>query len=156
MKFLFKLQPLLNWKESLKEASRMALAKKNYQLRKQEGEIEILKTQREDQNQEIQDSMKTGVMAWEFLFCQLFQEKTYEDLKQKEGSKKKTELEAQQERKRLIGLMMEKKILERLREKRFNLFLKEQNRQAQKELDEISIGTYNKKARVCERQDFSI
>ncbi|MDI6762166.1 MAG: flagellar export protein FliJ [Thermodesulfobacteriota bacterium] len=149
MRFSFRLQSLLNWKESLEEESRMKLARKNRQLRRQEEEIQELAGQREENDRGLRKRMGKGLLAREYLIHKEFNEESYQDLVQKELNKKQTEQEVKEERERLTGLMKERKILERLKEKRFKTFLNELGKLEQKDLDEVAIGAYCKGIRFA-------
>jgi len=141
------LQSLLNWKESLEEESRMTLAGKNRQLRRQEGEIRELAGQREENDRGLRQRMGKGILAQEYMMHKQFNEESYQDLAQKKLNKKQMEQEIEGERERLTGRMKERKILERLKEKRFKTFLNELEKLEQKNLDEVAIGTYQKRVR---------
>ncbi len=149
MRFSFRLQSLLNWKESLEEESRMGLARKSHQLRRQEEEIRELADQREENDRGLRKRMGKGLLVREYLIHKEFGEESYHDLVQMESNKKQMEQEIEEEREHLTGLMKERKILERLKEKRFKTFMNELGKLEQKNLDEGAIGTYCKGIRFA-------
>jgi flagellar FliJ protein len=142
MRFSFKLQSLLNWKESLEEESRVNLARKNHRLRSQEEEIHKLMDQREENDCGLRKRMEDGLLAREYLIKKEFGEKSYYDLVRMESNRKQMEQEAKEEQKRLTELMKERKILERLKERRLKSFVKEIEKLEQKTLDEGAIRRY--------------
>lgn len=144
MRFSFKLQSLLNWKESLEEESRMKLTGQNRRLRKQEEKIQELTDQREENDRQLRKKMERGVFAQEYSTCKLFDEENYQVLLQMESNRKQMAQEIKEEWERLTGLMKERKILERLKEKRFRTYLNRQKKLEQKYLDEAAIGAYRR------------
>lgn len=143
-KFSFSLQSLLSWKEKLEEKSRMDLARRNRQLRRQDEEIQNLTDQREKDDCDLRRRMEQRLFAWEYSVQKEFNEASYQTLAQMAEHKKRIEREVQEERDRLTGLMKERKILERLKEKRRTTFLKELKTIEQKNLDEVATRAYRR------------
>ncbi len=142
MRFSFRLQSLLNWKESLEKESRMNLARKNYQLRRQVEEIQEWTEQRGESDRRLRKKMEKGLLAWEYFVYKQRNEEGYQTFLQMKLNKKETEQEIQKERERFTGLMKERKILEKLKEKRFRSYRNEQEKLEQKGLDETAIGAH--------------
>lgn len=126
----------------------MGLSRKMNQLRRQEEDIQKLASQREDHDRGLLNRIRKGLLAREYLIHKQFNEESYQDLAEMEMKKEQTEQEVREERGRLIGLMKERKILQRLREKRFETFLRELKKAEQKNLDEIAVGAYCRGGRV--------
>ena len=142
MKFSFPLQSLLNWKESLEEGSRLKVARKNILLKRQEEEIQELMSRREENDRELHQRMGKGLSIEDFLVYKQFGEKSYDDLVQLRMKRRETEEKIEEERARLVGLMKERKILEKVKERRMNAFRNEMEKQAQKQLDEMALRSY--------------
>ena len=139
MKFSFRLQGLLNWKKSLEEYSQMKLAEKTRQLKAQEEEINALIVQRLLNDRKLDEKAREGVRVGEYLLFKQFGEESYKDLIKKESQKKRTMGEMEGERENLIGFMKERKMLERLKEKKFEKFSYQVSRLDQKHMNEIAI-----------------
>jgi len=139
MKFSFRLQSLLNWKKSLEEYSQMKLAEKTRQLKAQEEEINALIVQRLLNDRKLDEKAREGVRVGEYLLFKQFGEESYKDLIKKESQKKRTMGEMEGERENLIGFMKERKMLERLKEKKFEKFSYQVSRLDQKHMNEIAI-----------------
>ncbi len=139
MKFRFNLQSLLNWKGSLEEESRLTLARENHQLRKKEKEIRQFLDQREANDFHLRTRLETGLLAWDYSIHKQFAEEDYWTLVRMESQKRVNEKRVGEERDRLTRLMRERRILEKLRENRFRSFLNEQEKEEQKQLDEMAL-----------------
>ncbi len=148
MKFSFRLQSLQNWKESLEEEARMSLARKMNRMKRVEEDIQELASQREENDRGLLNRTRKGLLARDYLIHKEFNEESYQDLAEMEMKKKEAEQEVREERGRLMGLMKERKILQRLREKRFETFLRELKKAEQKNLDEVAVGAYRRGVRL--------
>jgi flagellar FliJ protein len=139
MRFSFRLQSLLNWKRSLEESSQMRLAEKIKQLRIQEEEIRLLIQQRVEKDQELNEKMRSPVNVGEYLTYKQFGEDSYYDLLRREKQKETKKGEMEGERENLVGLMKERKMLERIKEKRLRKFVYQMEKLDQKKVDEMVI-----------------
>jgi flagellar FliJ protein len=139
MRFSFRLQSLLNWKRSLEESSQMRLAEKIKQLKIQEEEIRLLIRQRVEKDQELNEKMSSPVNVGEYLTYKQFGEDSYYDLLRREKQKERKKGEIEGERENLVGLMKERKMLERIKEKRLRKFIYQMEKLDQKNVDEMVI-----------------
>ena len=139
MRFSFRLQSLLNWKRSLEESSQMRLAEKIKQLKIQEEEIRLLIQQRVEKDQELNGKMRSPVNLGEYLTYKQFGEDSYYDLLRRENQKERKKGEIEGERENLVGLMKERKMLERIKEKRLKKFIYQLEKLDQKNVDEMVI-----------------
>jgi flagellar FliJ protein len=142
VKFSFGLQSLLNWKKNLEESSQMRLAEKIRQLRAQEEEIQRLIQQRLENEEKLHEKMRGGIQAGEYLIYKQFGEDSFQDLSQKEAKKQHRMREIASEREVLTGFMRERKMLEKLREKRSKTFIYQVEKLEQKDSDERVIQQY--------------
>jgi len=138
MKFSFPLQILLNWKRNLEEFAQMKLAEKIQRLRKQEEEIERLAFLRFSRDEELRERSLQGIQAGEYLLYKDYAEESRKELLSKGNDKKDTIRMVAEERGRLVALTKERKILDRLKEKRFRTFLHQMDIRDQKEMDEMT------------------
>jgi flagellar FliJ protein len=148
MGFVFKLQGLLNWKKNLEELSQMRLAEKLKQLRVEEEEIQGLIKQRSAYHLELQEKSVQGLKAAEYLTYQHYFERSLQDLLLREEKKKITLREAEAEREKLVGLTKQRKILERLKEKRLKKFMYQSEQEERSKNDERVISRYRSSPKV--------
>ncbi len=142
MRFSFRLESILSWKRNLEESSQMRLAEKMKQLKMQEEEIQILLSERFENDRRLLEKMEKGVEVGAVLVHKEFAEDRYHDLLIRVSKKKETSNEIEAERERLIGLMKERKMLERLKEKRLKKCAYQMEKLDQKANDEAVITQY--------------
>lgn len=142
MPFRFSLQPLLNWKRSLEDQSQMRLAGLMTRLKAQEERIESLTLLRLANDQKLKEKSEQVIRAGEYLLFKHFAEASRRDLISQEDEKKRILREIDEERKRLLAVTKEKKILERLKEKQFKEFLSFLEKAEQKRADEATTLKY--------------
>jgi flagellar protein FliJ len=134
--FRFPWQTLLNWKRNLEELSQTRLAVKAGQLRAQEEEIQDLIGRRSAAEDEANAKTRQGIRADEYTMYKEFAETARQDLLRRDARKKITLREMDEEREVLLRLTREKKILEKLKEKKFKDFIREVEKTEQKNNDE--------------------
>ena len=117
----------------------MKLAEKIRQLNAQEEEINALMVQRLLNDQKLNEKAREGVRIGEYLLFKQFGEESYHDLIKKESQKKRIVGEIEGERENLIGFMKERKMFERLKEKKFEKFSYQASKRDQKQMDEMAI-----------------
>jgi flagellar FliJ protein len=148
MPFVFRLQALLNWKKNLEELSQMRLADKLKNLEMQEGEIQSLMRQRSAYDQEINERSLKGLKVGEYVTYQQYFEESYRDLVLKEAKKRLTIQEIEAEREKLIAFTKQRKILEKLKEKRLKKFKYQLEKEDQIKNDERAIRRYQSSPKV--------
>jgi len=139
MSFSFSLQKILNWKRSLEEQAQLLLAQKCEELKRQEKEIQKLIQRRIHQGKELEEKLKKGLKGAEFTLYHQFNEWVYRDILERKISKLNKEQEVESERKNLIKLMTERKILEKLRDKKLKETAYHQEKEEQKFVDEVNV-----------------
>jgi flagellar protein FliJ len=147
MTFLFKLQSLLNWKKSLEELAQKELAVQLKELRKEEEEIEALILKRIGYDQELKEKSAQGIPSGEYLTYQQYSEQTYKELINREEKKGKRLQDIERAREKLLVLSKERKILGKLREKRYKKYLYESERKDQSTSDERAVQQFKPSSR---------
>lgn len=117
----------------------MKVAEKGRQLTRQEEEIQRLASQRAEIGQILNSKAIEGMPAGEYLVYHDYAEGSYYVLMRNEVEKEQTRKEMEEERERLIGFMKERKMLEKLKEKRFKKFNTLMEKLEQKGVDEMVI-----------------
>jgi flagellar FliJ protein len=142
MRFPFSLQPLLDWKRNLEEVAQTRLAGEMTFLKTQEEEIEKLTLKRLAYEEELRNKISRGISATEYVIYKQFAEESRADLKIREHKRKETVQEIERDREKLIQISKEKKILERLKEKKQKSFLYQMEKGEQKRNDEMVISRH--------------
>ncbi len=146
-RFIYRMQSILNIKGKLEEQAKMEFAGARIRLDEEEEKLEALHTRkgyyeeegrrlREDKLkvQEIMDNKNAILKMDEYIMNQVLQVKRAEAL-------------LEEARIKLQEAMQERKTYERLREKAFEDFIREENARESKEIDELTSYTYGKKTR---------
>ncbi len=147
-RFIFPMQSILNIKGKLEEQAKMDFASARIRLDEEEEKLEALYARkgeyeeegrrlREDKLhvQDILDNYKNAILKMdEYIMNQQLQVKRAENL-------------LEEARIKLQEAMQERKTYERLREKAFEDFMREENARESKEVDELTSYLYGKKTR---------
>jgi flagellar protein FliJ len=145
MGFAFRFQSLLDWKRNLEELSQLKLAERGEHLRTQEEKIRQLTDRRLREEADLQKKMIKGIEARELVTYKESQEESYQELLRMEAKKQEIIREIEAERVRLIGLMRERKIMEKLKERSLKAFTRRMDELEQKTVDELFLAGYHRK-----------
>ena len=143
MRFTFPFEALLNMKRNLEELSQLRLAEKMRRLREIEETIQGLIGEILANEKIYREKMTQGVTASEYLVYKQYEEECYKAIQRKEEEKEQTQKEIEAEQQTLISLMKERKMFERLKEKQWQRFQYQMDRQDQKTIDEMVITRYH-------------
>lgn len=144
-RFRFPLQNILNMKEKLEEQAKNEYGQANARLLAEEKKLEQLNYRLEDARLQLKNVLvevlsMTEIHKRENAVVIL---KGY--VKQQQLVVKRCEKEVEIAREKLTEAMKERKIFEKLREKAFEEFIKEEGRREQKEVDELMSYRYGAK-----------
>ena len=147
LKFIYRMQNILNVKYKLEDQAKTEFMLANQMLREEEEKLQTLEKRKkgyEDavrellQNQlqvdRIRENQEAIVRMEEYIRAQIVRV---------EEAAKEVEIKAA----KLTELMQERKAQEKLKEKAFETFLQEENARESKEIDELVSFTYGKKQR---------
>ena len=135
--FIFRLQTLLNVKIQLENNIKNELG---VAIKRLEEEKEILYTmekQKESIELEFNEKASFGTKAGELFLFSTFIEKITTDIKNQKNIIKNSEDNVDKVRERLVKAVQERKVIEKLREKEYVKYTKEQLKKEQKLNDEL-------------------
>lgn len=149
-KFRYSMQSILNIKTKMETQAKQEFSAAKYALDKEVEKLENLKKRKSDYEEkahellqgtlkvrDIEDNKNAILMMDQYIAEQRMQVK-------------KTQDELERAREKLADVMKERKMHETLREKAFENFLQEENRQEGKSIDELTSYTYGQKRQVKE------
>jgi flagellar protein FliJ len=139
MGFSFRLETVLNWKKSLEEISQMKLSGMLRELNEQEAAIRRLAEDRRAADRRLTGNCGSGLAASEYVGYKEFAEGNLIELIAKQNEKALILQRIERERESLISLMKARKILEKLKEKKWMQFNDQMKRSDQKAMDERSV-----------------
>lgn len=145
--FRYKMQNILNLKYKLEEQAKMDFAAARKKLDTEEEKLEELYHRREDYVEEGRKLRESSLPIQDILDNKtaILRMEDYIELQKINVSDAEKELE--NERVKMQEAIQERKIYEKLREKAFDNFIKEENAKESKEIDELTSYTYGQKKR---------
>lgn len=146
-RFQFPLQNILNMKEKLEEQAKNEYGQANARLMSEQDKLHQLEMRLEEAKQKLKNVLQETLSVLEIRKREDAVEiiKTY--VMQQLLVVKRCEKEVEIAREKLSEAMKERKIFEKLREKAFEEFIKEEGRKEQKEVDELMSYKYGTKVK---------
>lgn len=146
-RFRFPMENILNMKEKLEEQAKNEYGQANARLLQEQEKLDLLTARLEDAKQKLRDVLHEMLSVKEIRRKEDAVEiiKTY--VMQQFLVVKRCEKEVEIAREKLTEAMKERKIFEKLREKAFEEFMKEEGRKEQKEVDELMSYKYGAKVK---------
>lgn len=146
-KFIYKMQSILNLKYKLEDQAKMEFAAARRRLDEEEERLERLKERKlsyEEEGRSLrEDNLNVqDIMDNRHAILQMEEFIEYQKIRVKEA-----ETDLERERRKLQEVMQERQVQEKLREKAFETFVREENAQESKEVDELVSYTYGQKRR---------
>lgn len=144
-KFVYRMQNILNLKYKLEDQAKMEFAAARRRLTEEEEKLELLCRRKASYEEEGRRLREDTLAVLDILENRnaIVQMEEFIELQKLEVVKAEEALEI--ERQKLQEVMKERKIHEKLREKAFMAFLKEENARESKEIDELVSYTYGQK-----------
>lgn len=146
-RFRFPMENILNMKEKLEEQAKNEYGQANARLLREQEKLDRLTERLEDAKQKLREVLCETLSVKEIRRKEDAVEiiKTY--VMQQFLIVKRCEKEVEIAREKLTEAMKERKIFEKLREKAFEEFMKEEGRKEQKEVDELMSYKYGAKVK---------
>ena len=136
-RFRFPMQNILNMKEKLEEQAKNEYGQANARLLAEEKKLEQLNNRLEDARLQLKNVLREVLSMTEIHKRENAVVILKGYVKQQLLVVKRCEKEVEIAREKLTEAMKERKIFEKLREKAFDEFMKEEGRREQKEVDEL-------------------
>lgn len=140
-KFKFKLQKVQDTKEKQVKQKSGELSKLSHQKETKVQELENLHSELNVIQREIYEKTMEGCPVHEVLDSHKYADKITQQIKQTRKQIEQLDEKIERKQVELLQLNKEKKILEKLREKRYVQYLQQQNKEEQKVLDETFLLT---------------
>lgn len=144
-RFRFPMQNILNMKEKLEEQAKNEYGQANARLLAEEKRLEQLNNRLEDARLQLKNVLHEVLSMTEIHKRENAVVILKGYVKQQQLVVKRCEKEVEIAREKLTEAMKERKIFEKLREKAFDEFMKEEGRREQKEVDELMSYRYGAK-----------
>lgn len=141
-KFIYKMQSILNLKYKLEEQAKMEFAAARKRLTEEEEKLEALILRKGGYEEEGRKLRSAGLHVQKLKENRDAIARMDEFIVWQRASVAAAEKELEKERQKFTKVMQERKVQEKLREKAFEDFLREENARESKEVDELTSYTY--------------
>lgn len=136
-KFIFPLQSVLSLKEKMESQEKIFFQTAMAELRKEQAELESLENRKTGYEERLRECVQSKLDLLSVKSNKEAIEIIKEMIQQQIGKVRKAERHAEVARIRLEEAMKERKTLEKLREDAFAEYVKEYEKEEQKEIDEL-------------------
>lgn len=137
-RFRFRLQALLNYKRHLEEMARQEMAKAVTRVNACEERIQSLVKERQEVALTLEKRVADGISSGEFKRYHGFMAAMDQAVSEQRHVKARLEKELEEKRSILTRRTIDKRAMERLREKRTDEYFREMLKEEQKVLDEVA------------------
>jgi flagellar FliJ protein len=137
-KFVFKLQAVLNLKKQIEDSVKNELGKAVQELKRQIKILEDIETEREEYIRDVKSQFTSGTSVAKLKQYNLYISLLKEKMDHQKNNIKIAQQSVDNYREQLIIAVQERKMMEKLRENKYEEYLKEQQKEEQKLLDEIA------------------
>lgn len=146
-KFVYRMQNILNLKYKLEEQAKAEFAVARKHLDTEQEKLDMLYRRKTAYEEEGRGLREDSLNVRDILDNRnaISQMKAFIELQKLEVSKAEAQLE--EKRQKLQEVRQERKVQEKLREKAFEAFVKEENSRESKEVDELTSYTYGQRRR---------
>ncbi|MCI5937647.1 MAG: flagellar export protein FliJ [Eubacterium sp.] len=136
-RFRFSMENLLNMKEKLEEQEKNNYSQANMRLQQAEEELRLTQIRYDEKQQILRGKMRAALNVQEIRQMEQGLKVLGEYEKQQIKMVEQRQRELNLAREKLYEARKERKTFEKLKEKAFQLFLEEENKKEQKEIDEL-------------------
>jgi flagellar FliJ protein len=143
--YKFILEPVLNQRKSVEESLQKELAVFKKMLAEEKKVLAFFKKAEDDVLKELKQKKKKSITVFDILLYVRFTEQLSRDIEKQEERVLDLKKRFDEKRKDLIEAMKKRKVMEKLKEKRFKLYQQEVTKKEQGFLNEVAINMFNRK-----------
>lgn len=144
-KFIYRMQSILDIKQKMEEQAKMEFAAARMRLNEEEEKLQYLIERKENYEQQGRELLKDSLHVRSIMENTDAIARMKEFVEQQQLVVRKVEKQLDVARERLKEAMQESKTHEKLKEKAFEAFVREENAKEAKEVDELTSYTYGQK-----------
>ena len=144
-KFIYRMQSILDIKQKMEEQVKMEFAAARMRLNEEEEKLQYLIERKGNYEQQGRELLKDSLHVRSIMENTDAIARMKEFVEQQQLVVKKAEKQLDVARERLKEAMQESKTHEKLKEKAFEAFVREENAKEAKEVDELTSYTYGQK-----------
>lgn len=147
-KFVYRMQSILTIKEKMESQAKNEFARARMHLNEEEEKLEALKDRKEAYEQEGRELQKNSLSVRDILDNRNAIERMKDFIEIQKKAVATAQAQLEEARQKLQNAMQESKTQERLKEKAFEEFMKEENARESKEIDELVSYTYGQRRKT--------
>lgn len=147
-KFVYRMQSILTIKEKMESQAKNEFARARMHLNEEEEKLEALKGRKETYEQQGRELQQDSLSVRDILDNRNAIERMKEFIAIQKKAVATAQAQLEEARQRLQSAMQESKTQERLKEKAFEEFMKEENARESKEIDELVSYTYGQRRKT--------
>ncbi len=144
-KFIYRMQSILDIKEKMEEQARMEFAAARMRLNEEEEKLQTLMQRKEAYEEKGRELRKDNLKVMEIMENREDIAAMEEFITLQKIQLKRAEEQFEAARRKLQTAMQESKTQEKLKEKAFDEFVREENAREAKEVDELTSYTHGRK-----------
>lgn len=141
-RFEYRLQTKLDLTVKQEEAARMELARCQREYRLQAAQLNRLYQKQSSVYERMRGSQRQVVELSQVVLLKNYLQVIKDNIRQQAEKVARAQVEVDRAHEELLGVMVERKTLQKLREKKWHEYIQEFNRQEQKAIDEVAMTTY--------------
>ena len=149
--FRFHLQQILNFRRQHEETKEFELAQAQRVFKQEEERLAFFRNRRDQCQQALIDRQKAGVSPGEISIYHAYAEHMKEKIQGQIEVLETARKQVDDKKEEVLAARKDRKILDRLREKKHQAFLADSMRQERKQLDEVAVGRFQERARERRR-----
>ena len=142
-KFIYRMQSILDIKEKLEEQARKEFAAARMHLNEEEEKLALLKGRKSSYEEQGRELQKSGLNVLDILTNRNAITRMQEFIEIQRDAVEAANMQLEKARIKLRTAMQESKTQEKLRERAFEEFIREENAREAKEVDELVSYTYS-------------
>ena len=147
-KFVYRMQSILNIKEKMESQARNDFARARRHLNEEEEKLQNLMDRKAFYEQQGRELQKSGLNVRDILENRGAIERMKEFITLQKKAVVTAQAQLEDARQKLQDAVQEKRTQERLKEKAFEEFVREENAKESKEIDELVSYTYGQKEQI--------
>ena len=142
-KFVYRMQNILDIKQKLEDQERINFAMANARVNEEQEELQELLVRRAGYDKQLKELTSGPIDVAKIRICKTSIDAMKSMIREQMLNLHKAQKDAELARKRLNEVMQERKMHEKLREKAFEQFKQELNKEESKAVDELVSYTYS-------------
>jgi len=147
-KFVYRMQSILTIKEKMESQAKNEFARARMHLNEEEEKLEALKDRKEAYEQQGRELQQNSLSVRDILDNRNAIERMKDFIAIQKKAVATAQAQLEEARQRLQNAMQESKTQERLKEKAFEEFMREENARESKEIDELVSYTYGQRRKT--------